>query len=140
MEEFHLDIYETALKEDEIATEIVIPPSLPGARSGYLRFSGNSPTDWPCLGVAAILVKEDGRCKEMKISLGSLTPVPVGFKEEAEAIRGKKLTPAVAKKFARACAARIDPIPDSRGSEWYKRRIAEVYITRIIERLNREND
>lgn len=140
MEEFHLDIYETALKEDEIATEIVIPPPLPGARSGYLRFSGNSPTDWPCLGVAGSLVKEDGRCKDLRISVGAVAAVPVNFRQEAETLQGKRLTPAVAKKFARACAARIDPIPDTRGSEWYKRRIAEVYITRIIAKLNREND
>src|SRR3990167_197738 len=140
MEEFHRDIYETALKEDEIVTEVVIPPLSPGVRTTYLRFSGNSPIDWPCLVVAGSLVKEDGRCKELRISVGAVAAVPVNFRQEAETLQGKKLTPAVAKKFARACAARIDPIPDIRGSEWYKRRIAEVYITRIIERLNREND
>ena len=140
MEDFHLDIYETALKEDEIATEIVIPPPLPGARSGYLRFSGNSPVDWPILGVAGLLVKEDERCKELRISAGAAAAVPVNFRPEAETLQGKKLTPAVARKFARACAARIDPIPDAHGSQWYKRRIAEVYIARIIETLNRENN
>ena len=138
MEEFHRDIYETALQQDEIVTEVVIPPPLPGVRTAYLRFSGNSPIDWPCLGVAGSLVKEDGRCRDLRISVGSLTAVPVIFNQEAEAVRGKKLTPAVAKKFARACVSRIDPIPDTRGSEWYKKRIAEVYIGRIIERLNTE--
>lgn len=139
MEEFHRDIYETALKEDEIVTEVLIPPPAVGARTAYLRFSGNSPIDWPCLGVAASLIKEDGRCKELRITLGSLTAVPVSFRQEAETLRGKKLTPAVAKKFARACVAGIDPIPDTRGSEWYKKQIAEVYVRRIIETLNRDN-
>ena len=139
MEDFHLDIYETALKEDEIVTEVVIPPPAPGGRTAYLRFSGNSPIDWPCLGVAGSLMKEEGRCKDLRIVVGSLSSVPIGFKQEAETLQQKKLTPAVARKFARACVARIDPIPDTRGSEWYKRRIAEVYIRRIIEDLNRDN-
>lgn len=139
MEEFHRDIYETALKEDEIVTEIVIPPPPHGVRTAYLRFSGNSPIDWPCLGVAGALVKEDGRCKDLRISVGSLTSVPIGFRQEAEPLQGKKLTPAVAKKFARSCVSRIDPIPDARGSEWYKKQIAEVYIQRTIEKLNRDN-
>lgn len=135
MEEFHRDIYETALKEDEIVTEVVIPPLSPGVRTTYLRFSGNSPIDWPCLGVAGSLVKEDGRCHELRITLGSLTSVPVSFKQEAETLQGKKLTAAVARKFARACVSRIDPIADTRGSEWYKKQVAEVYIRRTIEKL-----
>ncbi len=139
MEQFHLDIYETALKDDEIVTEIVIPPPPHGVRTAYLRFSGNSPIDWPCLGVAGSLVKEDGRCKDLSITVGSLTSAPIGFNQEAATLQGKKLTPAVAKKFARACVSRIDPIPDARGSEWYKKQIAEVYIRRIIEKLNRDN-
>lgn len=137
MEEFQLDIYETALKEDEIVTEILIPPPAPAAHTAYLRFSGNSPIDWPLLGAAATLVKEDGRCSELKLSLGALTAVPVSFDQEAEALKGKKLTSAVIKKFARSCVSRIDSIPDTRGSEWYKKQIAEVYIRRIIEELNK---
>src|SRR3990167_9494026 len=139
MEEFHRDIYETALKEDEIVTEVVIPPFSPGVRTTYLRFSGNSPIDWPCLGVAGSLMKEDGRCKELRIAVGCLTSVPVHFQQEAESLKDKKLTSGVIKKFARSCTARIEPISDDRGSEWYKKQIAEVYIRRTIQALLRES-
>jgi carbon-monoxide dehydrogenase medium subunit len=135
IEEFHVDIYETGLKADEIVTEIVIPPLSPGTRTDYLRFSGNSPIDWPILAVAGSLIQEDGRCKDLKISVGSLTAVPLSFDQEAETLEGKRLTPAVIKKFARSCVSKIDPIPDHRGSEWYKKQIAEVYVRRTIESL-----
>lgn len=137
MAEFHVDIYETGVKEDEIVTEIVIPPPAPQARTAYLRFSGNSPIDWPILGVAGSLIREDGRCQDLKISVGSLAAVPMSFETECEALRGKKLTAAAIKKFARACAGAIEPIPDARGSEWYKKQVAEVYIRRTIETLLR---
>lgn len=139
MAEFHVDIYETGVKEDEIVTEIVIPPPRSGARAIYLRFSGNSPIDWPILGVAGSLVKEDGRCKELRIAVGCLTSVPVHFQQEAESLKDKKLTSGVIKKFARSCTARIEPISDDRGSEWYKKQIAEVYIRRTIQALLRES-
>lgn len=135
MAEFHRDIYETTLAEDEIVTEILVPPPPQGARTAYLRFSGNSPIDWPILGVAGSLVREDGRCKEIKICVGSLTAVPLSFHAEAEELKGKKLTPATIKKFAQVCAAKIEPIADQRGSEWYKKKVAEVYIRRTLERL-----
>lgn len=139
MDEFHVDIYETGLQEDEIVAEIVIPPSPAGTRTAYMRFSGNSPIDWPILGAAGSLIQEDGRCKELKLTVGSLTTVPMSFDQEAEILKGKKLTPAIIKKFARSCAAKIDPLPDTRCSEWYKKQIAEVYIRRIVERLRKDN-
>jgi carbon-monoxide dehydrogenase medium subunit len=140
MEKFHVDIYETGLKEDEIVTEILIPPPPAGTRAAYLRFSGNSPTDWPIVGVAGSLTMEHGCCVDCRISAGSLTSVPMSFEREAETLEGKKLTPAVIRKFARSCASRIDPIPDTRASEWYKKQIAEVYIRRTLEELVKEKE
>ncbi len=137
MREFHVDIYETGLRHEEIVTEIVIPPPSELARAAYLRFSGNSRADWPCVGVAGSLIEENGRCVQLKISVGSLTHVPMAFDEETERLKGKKLTPSVAKDLARSCAAKINPIGDLRGSEWYKRQIAEVYIRRTIAALMR---
>ena len=139
MAEFHMDLYETALKDDEIVTEVLIPPPPKGAQAVYLRFSGNSPIDWPILSVAGSLIQEDGRCRDLKISIGSLTSVPLSFEPEAEALTDKKLTPALIKKFARSCAAKIDPIPDIRGSEWYKKQIAEVYVRRTVGCLMQES-
>ena len=65
--------------------------------------------------------------------------MPASFDKEAESLKDKKLTPVVIKEFIRACAAQIEPIPDDRGSEWYKRQLAEVYIRRIIQTLLRES-
>ncbi|MFQ5850281.1 MAG: FAD binding domain-containing protein, partial [Candidatus Binatia bacterium] len=119
MEQFHRGIYETGLMGDEIATEILIPPPPPGVRTTYLRFSGNSPMDWPCLGVAGSLTLEDGQCQDLKLSVGCLTAGPVSFNQQAETLKGKRLTPGRIRKFAESCASGIEPIPDDRGSAWY---------------------
>lgn len=135
MEKFHLDIYETDLKEDEIVTEILIPSPQTKVCSVYLRFSGNTPMDWPIVAAAGSLMLEDGHCQELKLSVGSLTAVPIRFDQDAQSLKGKELKPTVIRKFARSCATQIGPISDPRGSEWYKKQIAEVYVRRVMERL-----
>ena len=61
VEELFVDFYTTSLAEDEIITQVVVPP-LP-AKSGieYIRFSSSSVVDKPCAGVAVRLTldKED---------------------------------------------------------------------------------
>lgn len=137
LEQFHRGIYETELKEDEIATEITIPPPHPGTRTRYLRFSGNSPIDWPSLVVAGSLTLEDGQCRELRISVGCLTEIPVSLKQQAEPLKGKSLTPSKVKKFAQSCASEMDLTSDTQGSAWYKKRLVEVYIRRTVEQLLR---
>lgn len=137
-EDFHLGIYETALKDDEMVTEVSLPPPPQSATIAYLRFSGNSPVDWPILGAAGVMVQEDALCKEVKIAVGSLTATPLQFDAETELLKGKKLTASLIQRFARACVSRIDPVADERCSEWYKKQIAEVYIRRTLETLRRK--
>ncbi len=135
VEQFQRGIYETELKEDEIATEIMIPPPHPGTHTRYLRFSGNSPIDWPTLGVAGSLTLEDGQIEDLRISVGCLTEVPVSLNHKVRELEGKRLTPGRIKKFAESCASEIEPLSDSRGSVWYKKRLASVYIRRTMEQL-----
>ena len=40
----------------------------PNSRAVYLRYTALSANDWPCLGVAAFLRKENGRCQEVRIA------------------------------------------------------------------------
>lgn len=138
IEEFHLGIYETVLEDDEMVPEVLLPPPPQGARIAYLRFSGNSPVDWPILGAAGVMVQEDGLCKDVKIAVGSLTATPLQFNAEAEMLKGKKLTASLIKRFARSCVSRIEPVADERCSDWYKKQIAEVYIRRTLETLLRK--
>ncbi|MFQ5539966.1 MAG: FAD binding domain-containing protein [Candidatus Binatia bacterium] len=138
IEQFHRGIYETELNENEIAIEVMIPPPHPGTRIEYLRFSGNSPIDWPTLGVAGSLTLEDGQCRDLKIFVGCLTEVPVSLNQKAGALKGKRLTSGRVKKFAESCASEIEPLSDAKGSTWYKKRLAAVYIRRTVEKLLRK--
>jgi carbon-monoxide dehydrogenase medium subunit len=74
---FFRGVYETALQPGEILVDVKVPAMPANGKALYLRFSTLSANDWPCLGVAALLVKENGRCKELRLAMGGLAATPL---------------------------------------------------------------
>jgi carbon-monoxide dehydrogenase medium subunit len=105
------------------------------SKAVYLRFSTLSANDWPCLGVAGFLLKENGRCKELRLALGGVaaTPLLIGGLDFA---RDQELDATVIEKVLAAIDEQISPLSDFRGSEWYKRRMARLFVKKAIEQLN----
>jgi carbon-monoxide dehydrogenase medium subunit len=132
---FFRGMYETALKTGEILVDVRIPKAPANSRAVYLRFSTMSGNDWPCLGVAGLLAKENSRCQELRLALGGMaaTPLLIGGLEFA---RDQTLDQAVVDSVLEAVDQQISPISDLRGSEWYKRRMARLFVKKAIEHLN----
>jgi carbon-monoxide dehydrogenase medium subunit len=101
----------------------------------YLKYSALSANDWPCLGVAALLTKENGRCRELRLALGGVATIPVLI-HGLEFIQGESLTETIVDEVLRVVDGQISPFADLRGSEWYKRQMARVFVKRAIEQLN----
>ena len=68
LKNFFRGIYETALEPAELLVDVRVPFMPPNSRAVYLRYTALSANDWPCLGVAAFLRKENGRCQEVRIA------------------------------------------------------------------------
>ncbi len=136
LKDFFRGMYETALDPEEILVDVKIPTMPANSQAVYLRFSTLSANDWPCLGVAAFLVKENGRCKELRLALGGVaaTPVLIGG---LEFVQDQVLDQAVIDKVLDTVDEQISPFSDLRGSEWYKRRMARLFVNKAIAQLNR---
>ncbi|HET8562238.1 MAG TPA: FAD binding domain-containing protein, partial [Candidatus Binatia bacterium] len=72
MKDFFRGLYETALEPGELLVDVRIPFMPPASKAVYLRYSSLSANDWPCLGLAALLATENGRCKQLHIALGGV--------------------------------------------------------------------
>jgi carbon-monoxide dehydrogenase medium subunit len=132
---FFRGIYETALEPGEILVDVKIPSLPPNSKAVYLRFSTLSANDWPCLSVGGLLVKENGRCKELRLAMGGLAPTPL-FINGLEFGRDQAIDRDFIVKIQQLVAEQISPVSDLRGSEWYKRRMAGVFVKKAIEQLN----
>jgi aerobic carbon-monoxide dehydrogenase medium subunit len=136
VEELFLDFYTTSLSEDEILTEVVLPPSPPRSGIEYIRFSSSSVVDKPSVGVAVGLTLDDGAdtIKTARIVLGCVGATPVRARKAEESITGKNLTQAVAQEVGVLASQECNPTSDLRGSEQYKRAIVKTLVKRAAVR------
>ena len=135
LKNFFRGIYETALEPAELLVDVRVPFMPPNSRAVYLRYTALSANDWPCLGVAAFLRKENGRCQELRIALGGVAATPVLI-DGLDFANDQSLDDALTEKLLEKVEQQISPFADLRGSEWYKRRMARLFVKKAIDQLN----
>lgn len=135
LKNFFRGMYETALEPAEILTDIKVPYMTPDSRANYLRYSTLSANDWPCLGVAALLQKANGRCRELRIALGGVAATPVLI-DGLDFAADHNLDDDLMAQLLDKVDQQISPSADLRGSEWYKRRMARLFVKKAVEQLN----
>lgn len=131
---FFRGMYETAIAPGELLVDIKIPFMPAEGRAVYLRYSALSANDWPCLGVAGFVTRQDGRCEELRIALGGVAPTPVLI-DGLDFAAGQAIDAALTDRVLAAVDRQISPFSDLRGSEWYKRRMAGVFVRKTLEQL-----
>lgn len=135
LKDFFRGIYETALEPGEILTGVKIPPMPANGRAVYLRYSTLSGNDWPCLGVAAFMQKDGGRCKQLRLALGGVAPTPLLI-SGLEFSHDQVVDAGVLEKILNKVDEQIAPSSDLRGSDWYKRKMARLFTQKAIAQLN----
>jgi len=135
LKNFFRGMYETELEPGELLVDVKIPSMPANSRAVYLRYSALSANDWPCLGVAGLLVKENSRCKELRLALGGVAATPLLI-DGLEFTKNQALDQAVIDKVLDVVDQQISPSSDLRGTEWYKRRMARLFVKKAVEQLN----
>jgi carbon-monoxide dehydrogenase medium subunit len=130
--------YETALEPGELVRSVVLPPSEPGWRGAYLKFTTRSSEDRPAAGVAAMIRSVEGRCAEARLVVGAVGPAPTRIAAAEALLRGRPLDAGLADGIGPLVAEAIEAIDDIRGSARYKRQVAGVVAERALARVGAE--
>ena len=132
--EFFRDFYETALEPDEVLTEVIVPEASKAAKQTYIKYVTRSSEDRPCIGACAwVDADEGGACRELRVTLGAVEATPKEFSEAEGWAQGQQLGPDLIQQIADHYAEHIDPLSDMRGSAWYRKQMASVFVRRAIE-------
>lgn len=123
-EDFFLGVFETARKEDEIVTAIVVPKAGDGEVQVIEEVARRS-GDYALAGLC--LVKRAGR---HRLALFSLGPKPVLATAAMAALDAGDVDGAVAK-----LAQDLDPPSDTQASAAYRRHLAGVLLSRAAARI-----
>lgn len=129
--EFLRGFYETALQPGEILTAIRVPP--PPGPATYVKYVTRSSEDRPCLGVAALLERQDGRIAAGRVAVGAVAGWPQRLAEVEALLAGEAPSPGLFEAVGRRYAERMEAMSDARGSAGYRRRVAAVFVQRALE-------
>jgi len=126
---------QTVLRPDELVTGLRFPVS-PGddrSVSRYEKFGTRNALSVAVASAAAAAVMEpDGKLTRVRIALGSVSPVVLRAREAEQLLTGQVPGEELITRAARAAAKQCCPIDDVRGSAWYRRRLVEALLARIL--------
>lgn len=135
--EFFLAPGKSALRPDEMLTEVRIPGMPPKAGCIYLKHSLRRMD--VAMASAAVFVQLDGdRCVDARIALGAVAPTPFRATEAEAIIRGQKLAggtkdDALFDQVADVASGESTPIDDFRGYAGYRRKIIRLLVKQGLE-------
>jgi len=122
----------TALKNNEILTEIRVPVLDKGTGGAYAKFR-NPASGYAIVGVAAVLHMEGPVCKKASVVIGGINPKPTRATSLEQALNGKTLDDAVISAAADLAAKELDDASgDIHASAEYRKAMAAVYAKRAI--------
>ncbi|GAB2451248.1 xanthine dehydrogenase family protein subunit M [Nocardioides hungaricus] len=127
-DDFFVDLFETAIGEDEILTEVRIPKRT-GWGAHYEKFVRVA-HQWPIVAVAATVRVEGGVIAEARVGLTNMGATPVRARAVEDALAGASLDGVA------AAAERADegtsPPSDLNGDADYRRHLARVLTRRAV--------
>jgi carbon-monoxide dehydrogenase medium subunit len=132
IDDFFTGLFETALTEDEILTEIRIPKPPANSGGAYTKFE-RKVGDY-AISAAAVQLRLDGdTVTGARIGLTNVSAVPMRAKAAEAELIGNTASDAVIEAAGQAAASECDPSPDLRGGVDYKRDITRVMLKRSIQ-------
>jgi len=124
----------TIMEQGDILTEIIIPALPANLRGEYIKFSPREMMDLAYVGVAVAIVIEgnDKVCREARIALGAVSPVPMRARKAEAALMNQAVNEESAERAGEIASAECAPISDVRSSAEYRRHMVRVNTTRAI--------
>ena len=133
--DYFTGLWETALGENEILTEIRIPTDSANANSCYLKFPQPA-SRYPYVGCAVAMSTSGGNCSDVRVGFSGVGEC--GFRDSGveDAIRGQALNESSIGAASGKAAEGRSVLSDVFVSEEYRRAMAQVYTKRALTKLS----
>jgi aerobic carbon-monoxide dehydrogenase medium subunit len=132
--DFMVDYYETAMRPDEVLTDLLVPLLPGGAGTAYLKFLPRTADDYATVSAAAVVALKDGAIADVRLAFGSAAPTAKRCPEAERMLTGQKPTPELIRAAAETAKELADPVSDGRGSAGYKKDMVPVFVRRALEK------
>jgi len=131
--DFYTGFMTTALSPGELVTEIQVP--VPTGKTAYLKY-GRKHANTPAVVTVAAQIELDGEgVINSRIALNAVGPHPIRASKAEEILSGSPLNPTTINMAASAAAEECEPFSDAIATEWYRRKMVEVYVHRTLTKI-----
>ena len=132
IDNFFVSLFTTALKPDEILTEIRVPVPPPRSAGAYLKLE-RKVGDFATAAVAVqVTLDEKGACQKVGMGLTNVGATPVKARKAEDFLRGKKLDDDAIAQAAQLAADQAEPSADLRGPVEYKKGLVKELAKRAL--------
>jgi xanthine dehydrogenase YagS FAD-binding subunit len=125
---------ENVLAASEVLASISLPIRRTGTRSAYHKIMDREAWTHAVVSAAVVLDMESGVCREARIVLGGVAPIPWRVPDAERLLAGQRVTPELAAKVGEAAVAGARPL----GKNAYKvpltRGVVERTVLEVAER------
>ena len=128
------------LEDNEILTEIIIPPMPKYSGLSYQKLRLRDTMDFPLLGVAVRVERDgvEGRCLDFRLSMGAVAPGPFALEEAEDIMRGKTITPERIEEVSRIAGKHAHPVANTAAEPRYRKQMVPILTKNAIrEALDR---
>lgn len=122
---------ENVLGDDELLAEVLVPPAAPATRSTYRKLLDREAWTHAVVSAAIVLEMDGETCRDARIVLGGVAPVPWERSAAAAVLKGQRLTPELIARAAQAAVEDARPLTKNR----YKVPLTSALIRRTVTEL-----
>jgi aerobic carbon-monoxide dehydrogenase medium subunit len=127
--EFFVGPFATALAEDEVLTDVLLPAPARPTGGAYLKLE-RKVGDFATAAVAVVVALEGDTIADVGIGLTAVGPTNIAATEAEDALRGAAPDEEALLEAGRLAAEASQPHDDQRGSADYKRAMIETFTVR----------
>jgi aerobic carbon-monoxide dehydrogenase medium subunit len=128
--DFFVDLFETAIGDDELLTEVHVPKHT-GWGAHYEKFVRVA-HQWPIVAIAAAVRAEGGAIAEARVGMTNMGNTPLRATAVEQALVGRPATEEAVAEAAASAADGAEPPSDLNGDADYRRHLATVLTRRAV--------
>jgi carbon-monoxide dehydrogenase medium subunit len=134
IEEFFVTLFTTALKHDEILTEIRVPVPPPKSGGAYFKLERKVGDFATAAAAVQLTLEGGGAVQKVGIGLTNVGPTPIKARKAEDFLKGKKPDAATLAQAAQLASDEAQPSSDLRGPAEYKKGLVKELTKRALSR------
>lgn len=133
LSEFYTGFLTTALAAGEMVTEVQVP--IPQGKTAFSKLGRKHANTPAVVTVAAHIIVEGLSVTGARIALNSVGPHPIRATQAEAALVGSPLDEQAIAAAGAAASQECEPFTDANASEWYRRKMTDVYVRRTLAQI-----